>query len=322
MKVGLLGAGGCFALNFAKHLKSAGIEHFGIGRSPVKAPAFWQVHPDFRYQQAHLVSQLPQILRALDIERPDVIVNFAAQGEGAASFADNAPDFFQTNCVALSRLVCELRKRDWLQMFVQIGSSEVYGSVDHPALESDPCWPGSPYGLSKAAFDQYLMLMWKTWKFPAVVVRPSNCYVEGQQLHRIIPKTLIAAMAGRPLELHGGGKAEKSYLYAGDLSRALMQILKHRPLGEIFNVGPDEPVTIKHVVEACCTVVGADFDKIVKVVPDRTGQDSRYWLDSTKIKNLGWKEGCGLFNGLQLMYLWVKNHPELLTEDSTYRHRV
>jgi len=321
MKVGILGGCSCFALNFAKELAKAGIDHFGIGRSH-KDAAFWPIYHDYRYTKAHLVTEMPIVLKVLDIERPDVIVNFAAQGEGAASFADNAPDFFQTNCVALSRLVCELRKRTWMRHFIQIGSSEVYGSVDHPAKESDPCWPGSPYGLSKAAFDQYLMLMWKTWKFPATVVRPSNAYVEGQQLHRIIPKTLIAAMSGRPLELHGGGKAEKSYIYAGDLSRALLKIMDAEAFGEIFNVGPDEPVTIRHVVEACCVTVGVEPEKIVKVVPDRTGQDSRYWLDCNKIKNLGWRQTTGLFAGLQLMYLWVKNHPELLTTDTAYRHRI
>ena len=198
MKVGILGGGGCFALNFAKYLHNQGIDHFGIGRSQPKPEPFWQVYHDYRYYQGHLVTQLPYVLNVLDVEQPDVIVNYAAQGEGAASFGDNAPDFFETNCVALTRLVCELRKRTYVRKFVQIGSSEVYGSPDHPAHESDLLNPTSPYSVSKAAFDLTLQSFWRTAKFPSIVVRPSNCYVEGQQLHRIIPKALLCALTRQP----------------------------------------------------------------------------------------------------------------------------
>jgi dTDP-glucose 4,6-dehydratase len=71
----------------------------------------WPVEHHYRYHQLHVVDQLPAVMAVLDTEKPDVIVNFAAQGEGAASFADNAPDFFRTNTWGLSRLVLELQKQ-------------------------------------------------------------------------------------------------------------------------------------------------------------------------------------------------------------------
>jgi dTDP-glucose 4,6-dehydratase len=322
VKVGILGAGGCFALAFARHLDSLGIEHFGIGRSKPKASPFWLAPPGYRYHALHLVTSLPATMAVLDTERPDIIVNFAAQGEGAASFGENAPDFFTTNCTGLVRLVLELTKRSYLRRFVQISSSEVYGSEQNGAKETDPLWPTSPYGASKAAFDHYLQVMWRTQKFPMNIVRPSNAFVEGQQLHRVIPRAIICALTGKKLELHGGGKSEKSYLHASDLSRAVLKVVEGAPYGTVYNVGPDLPISISYLVSRVAEHCGVSFDDLVTDVPDRLGQDSRYWLDCTAAKALGWKQEVTLEAGLQLMMRWIKQYPELLGYDTVYRHRT
>ncbi len=320
MKIAILGGGGCFALNFAKYLDSIGIEHFGIGRSK-KDQAFWQVKHYYRYWTLHLVDQLPAIMAVLDTERPNVIVQFAAQGEGAASFGENAPDFFTTNAVALSKFVLELRNRSYLRRFVQIGSSEVYGSPSAPAKETDLLNPTSPYSISKAAFDLYLESMWRTAKFPMNIVRPSNCYTEGQQLYRVIPKTIICALNGEKLPLHGGGVAQKSYLHSTDLSKAIWKVITDAPFGTIYNVGPDEPISIRDLVEKVAIACGKSFADVVTEVPDRVGQDAKYHLDMNRIKALGWTQEIGLEEGLKGMVAWIRQHPETLGMETTYRHR-
>lgn len=321
MKVGILGGGGCFALNFARHLEKSGIDCFGIGRSGPKPSPFWITPSWYRYHALHLVRQLDATLSVLDTERPDVIVQFAAQGEGAASFGDNAPDFFTTNTVALTRLVLELRQRSYLRRFVQIGSSEVYGSPESPAKETDPLRPTSPYSISKAAFDQYLDSMWRTAKFPMNIIRPSNCYTEGQQLYRVIPKAIICALTGQKLQLHGGGKALKSYLHASDLSKAILAVIQDAPFGTTYNVGPDEPIAIRDVVSHVARACGIEFETLATDVADRVGQDSKYHLDSSAIKSFGWRQEICLEHGIDAMVQWVRAYPELLTMDATYRHR-
>ena len=320
MKIAILGISGCFAQSLARTIP-AEIELLGIGRSPPKASAFWNVPARMRYEQLDIVRQLPALMSLLDNERLAVVVQYAAQGEGAASFGDNAPDFFETNTTALVRLVCELRKRAYLKRFVHIGSSEVYGSPDAAAEEDDLLMPGSPYAVSKAAFDQYLEIMWRTAQFPAYIIRPSNCYVPGQQLHRIIPHAIICALRGRKIALHGGGRAEKSYLHADDLSRAIVTVIERGAPGGIWNVGPDECIAIRTLVGLVADALGVEFDALVQDAPDRTGQDARYWLDCTRIKNLGWRPAIALEAGIEQMIAWVRAHPELLTMDATFRHR-
>ena len=311
MKVGILGGGNVYALNLASHLHDLGIEHFGIGRSPAKPEAFWVNH-HYRYYQAHLVSQLPAYLAWLDTERPDVIVNFAAQGEGQGSFGDKADLFYMTNTVALVRLVEGLRHRKYLKRFIQIGTSELYGSVEAPSKETDALVPSSPYAVSKAAFDQHLAIMHRVHGFPCNVVRPSNAYCRGQQLHRIIPKAIICALSGTKLPLQGGGRAEKSYIHASDLSRAIMLVAEKAPFGEVYNCGPAMPTAIRCVADMCADACGVTFDALVDIVGDRVGQDGRYWLDSSKLHALGWTPRVPLADGIRGMVEWIKAHPEIL----------
>ena len=322
MKVCILGGGGCFALNFARLCEERKIEHFGIGRSN-RLPPFWVVDHDYRYSTIHLVEEYPILLRTLEQEKPDVIVNFAAQGEGAASFFQNAPDFFRTNTYGLSRLVVGLLDKKWLKRFIHIGSSEVYGSVEKPSKETDLLNPSSPYAISKAAFDQYLQTMWKLYAFPINIVRPSNCYTPGQQLHRVIPRTILCALSGKKLKLEGGGKARKSYLHATDLSKAILDVLDKGTLGKIYNVGPISPISIRALVEHIAEKCGVPFEALAEDAPDRVGQDAQYHLDSTEIaRDCFWTPTINLSRGLDTMVEWVKKYPELLTYETTYRHRI
>lgn len=317
MKIGILGGGNCYALNLANLCDSEHIDVFGIGRSPEKPPAMWQVFQGYRYYQAHLVTQLEAVLSILDTERPDVIVNFAAQGEGQGSFGDKAHLFYQTNCTALVKLADELSKRKWLKRFIQIGTSELYGSVEQPSKETDTMKPSSPYAISKAAFDQHLMVMHRISGFPCDVIRPSNAYTPGQQLHRVIPKCIIAALTGNKFPLQGGGRAKKTYIHATDLSRAILAILPSEP-GQIYNCGESYPTQIFDVVAFCCAACGLNFKDFVEIVDDRVGQDGQYWLDSSKLRALGWSPIIELEEGIQGMVDWIQRYPEILSMSTDF----
>lgn len=310
MKVGILGGGNCHALALARHLHAEGIDCFGIGRSAPKAAPLWLAPAGYRYHVAHLGRDLVTTLGLLDSERPDVVVNFAAQGEGAASWGVNAWLFYQTNAVVMARLAEELVARKWLQLFVHIGTSELYGSVDHPATETDALQPGSPYAISKAAFDQHLLLMSRSG-FPCVVVRPSNCYVEGQQLHRVVPRAAIAAVHGGTLPLSGGGVARKSYLHSDDLARAIWRVAQCYRVGQVFNVGPEQPISIRELVQEVADRAGVDLKDLVEEAPARPFEDGCYWLDSSKVRALGWEPQVELWSGVERMLSWAQQYPEL-----------
>ena len=319
----MLGAGSCFAMNLATHLVGRGDQAFAISRSPMRGPAFTlglENEPNFQYEQCHLVNQLDKVIWRLDQFSPDVIVNFAALCEVGESW-NHALDYYRTNVLALVELCDELAKRSWFKRFVQVGSSEVYGSVAEPASESFRIAPSSPYAASKAAFDFHLAAIARHQAFPGLICMPSNGYCEGQTLNRIIPKTIICALNGTKLKLQGGGAARKSYLHADDISRAIMLVADKGKIGETYNCGPKEPISIRSLVGQVAALLGKRVDEVAEIAPERTGQDSQYWLNSDKIAALGWEKKVALNDGLDRMISWVKAHPELLTMDAEYRHR-
>jgi dTDP-glucose 4,6-dehydratase len=309
----ILGGGGSFGIHTAFWL----LDHaeprkvIGIGRNPLRPEPFSlgiEKHKNYAYHAFHVTYELDLLLELLDREKPQVIVNYAAQGEGAVSWK-HSWRFFETNAMGLARLAEELMKRDWLERFIQIGTSEMYGSVEHAATEDEPIKPSSPYAASKVAFDLYLVSVHRFLKFPMNIIRPSNAYCPGQLLHRVVPKAMLCGLTGRKLPLHGGGRAEKSYIHARDLGRAIQLVAEKAPLGTIYNAGPPQPISIRSLVAKCAEALGMSFDQLCEVTADRLGQDSRYWLDSSAIKrDVGWEPQIGLEEGLAEMVAWGRKY--------------
>lgn len=309
MRFAILGPS-CFGINLALYLQSMGHEVFGIGRSK-RRPECFNLGLKWEYHQHHITYEPEPVIHLLRQKKPDFIINFAAQGESAASFGEDSWRYYETNCLGLSRLVARLES-----VFIQIGSSEVYGPTTDPAKEDQAITPTSPYSISKGAFDLHLQSL-RQKIVPWNIIRPSNAYCAGQQLHRIIPKALLLGVTGGRLQLQGGGKAKKSYIDALDLSRAILLICVKGKRGEIYNVGPADPVSIREVVEIAANYAGRAFDDFIENTPARFGEDRQYWINSEKIRALGWTPESSLKAGIGRVYEWIKQYKDDLSRFPT-----
>jgi dTDP-glucose 4,6-dehydratase len=319
----ILGGNGVFGVHAAKYL----LDHADpqrvicVGRNPEKPDAFTldlgRGDPRYAYHQIHVVYEQDRLFELFDKVRPEVIVNFAAQGEGAASWS-KFWRFYETNTTALAKMTEELLHRDYLQRWIQIGTSELYGSCDFPAKEDTPIKPTSPYAASKAAGDLHLLAISNVLKFPMNIIRPSNAYAPGQLLHRVIPKAVLCGLTGRKLPLQGGGRARKSYIHARDLGRAIHLVAEKAPLGTVYNAGPKDPISIRDLVAAVAAQLNMPFEQLCEVTPDRLGQDSQYWLDSSAIRrDVGWEPQISLEEGLREMVEWGRKYLAELRETTT-----
>ena len=316
----VLGGGGSFGIHTSQYLLDQPDTErvVAIGRNaPKPAPFTLGVgdgDPRYAYHAYHVTHELDLLLELLDREKPEVIVNYAAQGEGAVSWK-HSWRFFETNSMALARLCEELMARDWLERFIQIGTSELYGSVETPATEDTPIKPSSPYAASKVAFDLHLVAISNVLDFPMNIIRPSNAYCPGQLLHRVVPKAVFCGLTGQKLPLHGGGHVEKSYIHARDLACAIHLVATKAPLGTIYNAGPDNPISIRALMEATADALAMPFDELCEVVADRPGQDARYWLDSSAIaRDVGWRAEIDLAEGLGEMVDWGRQYLDQLRD--------
>ena len=317
MKYAILGAGGCFGINTANYLLDHGHEVLGIGRARMRGPAFdlgVTERKGFKYRVLHLTRNFNEMMDLLAVERPEVIVNYCALSDVALSWEYPAA-YYETNLMTQARLVDALSKADWLKRFIHIGTSELYGPVTEPALEDDPLNPTSPYAVSKMAFDLHLNAMHRVKGFPMNILRPSNCYCPGQLLYRVIPKAVVCGLTGRKMPLQGGGRAEKSYMHAADLSRGIQMVAEGAPLGETYNLGPERWTSIRALIQLAAAAVGVNFYDLVEETPGRIGEDSRYAVNSDRIlSDIGWRPQITLGDGLFEMAEWGRRHIDQLRD--------
>lgn len=319
----ILGGNGTLGSQYIRHLLQTDPDVFVVcvGRSPEKAPAYslYRGIDDARvvYHQIHIAHETARLLELIESVRPSVIVNFAAQAESSASWKSSW-QFFETNNVALAKIIEPLVGAPWLERWIHISSSEIYGATATPATEESPLGPVTPYSASKAAADLYLSSVAKVMNFPVVILRPSGVYGPGQGVYRVIPKAVLYAFTGQRLPLEGGGTTEKCLLHTDDLSRAVSLAVERAEIGAIYNVGPLQGVTIKTIIELIAERTRVPFGQLVTPAPNRPGQDTKYLLDSSKLmRELGWRPTVDMAQGIDTMIAWVKEHLEFLKQQPT-----
>jgi len=314
--------------SFIDFLLRQGIRVIGVSRSPeahrVFLPYRWSgKHSQFSFHQCDLNRDLDGLMAIVNAEKPEYVVNFAAQSMVGESWKH--PDhWFMTNVVSTVRLHERLRHCDFMRKYVHVTTPEVYGSTDGFIREDAPFNPSTPYAVSRAAADMSLRTYFEAYRFPVVFTRAANVYGPGQQLYRIIPRTILFILLGRKLQLHGGGVSRRAFIHMGDVSDATWRIAREAPAGETYHISTNEIVTVRELVERICRMLGARFGDSVEIVGERLGKDAAYMLDSTKLrKALGWQARISLEAGLGQCIDWVKtNLDELKRQPFDYVHKA
>ena len=276
----------------------------------------------FSFHKFDLNTDNEALLSFLDVERPEYVINFAAQSEVGPSW-EFPEHWFETNCVALAKLVNHLRKQSYLERYLHVSSPEAYGSCVGVVKEEAPLNPSTPYAASKAAADFLLNSYAKTYGFPLVTVRATNVYGARQQLFKIMMRSVINIRKGRVIQLHGGGAAVKSYIHIHDVSRGELAILtKGRP-GGIYHLSPDSGVAVRDVVRIIAEAMGKRFEDVTETVADRPGQDAAYVIDSTKARTeLDWAPQISLEEGIGEVIAWIESNWEVIRGiPADYVHR-
>jgi dTDP-glucose 4,6-dehydratase len=307
----VLGANSFSGATFCDFLATEGYDVLATSRSaqPPDAllPYKWQARSGtVRFQIIDLNKDLDTLDRLLYSERPSHVVNFAAQSMVGESWV-NPDHWMMTNIVSTVRLHERLRHLDFLERYVHITTPEVYGSTDGWVKENQPFNPSTPYAVSRAAADLSLRTYFSQYGFPVVSTRAANVYGPGQQLYRIIPRTIVAALGGQKLRLDGGGKSTRVFIHMRDVSDATLKVALYGGLGECYHISGTEVVSIRKLVELILEKLGKEFDSCVEIGPERPGKDSAYTLDSSKLRaELAWSDIVPLTKGIDETIAWAE----------------
>ena len=324
----VLGSNSFSGATFVDFLAKAGHDVIATSRSPEPADAFlpykWAHNPGaVQFHVVDLNHHLDELDAIMRRERPSHVVNFAAQSMVGESW--KYPDhWMMTNVVSTVRLHERLRGHDFLERYVHVTTPEVYGSTEGWVKEDAPFNPSTPYAVSRAAGDMSLRTYFAQYGFPVVFTRAANVYGPGQQLYRIIPRTILSAMAGRKLQLQGGGKSIRSFIDMTDVSDATLRIATDGQVGQTYHISTDRMVSIRELVEMILARLGRDFDASVEMAPERPGKDTAYMLDSSKLRSeLGWSDKVSLEQGIDDTVAWARRfQDQLMAIPWDYQHKA
>jgi dTDP-glucose 4,6-dehydratase len=197
--------------------------------------------------------------------------------------------------------------------FVHVSTDEVYGSLgaDGHFHEDTPYRPSSPYSASKAASDHLAQAWHRTYGLPVIVSNCSNNYGPRQFPEKLIPLTIVKALAGEALPVYGDGSNVRDWLHVEDHAAGLIALLERGRPGERYNFGGESECTNLAVVEHICATLdrlmpaGTPRRKLITFVTDRPGHDQRYAIDASKARReLDWKPRRHFEAGLAQTVQW------------------
>jgi dTDP-glucose 4,6-dehydratase len=327
-RIAILGSNSFAGATFLTRAIEDGYEVIGINRSPEGSDIFLPyknlvLKNNYNFFKADINKDFNEIVNVLDDFKPEIIVDFAGQGMVAQSW-ENPHQWYNTNITSKVKLHKYLSDCDYLKRFIRISTPEVYGSQDELLKETRSYNPSTPYAVSHSAQDMSLNAFYNNYNFPVIFTRYANFYGPGQQLYRIIPRTIIYALTGKKLQLHGGGSSIRAFIHCNDVADGIMKSINKGKIGEIYHFSPSKFYSIKNVVETVCEELNFSFSKLVEVSDDRQGKDKAYLMNSEKARNeLDWNDNISLKEGINDTIIWIKkNLKEISNLPLNYKHKI
>jgi dTDP-glucose 4,6-dehydratase len=256
------------------------------------------------------ICDVPRIEEIVVAERPDAIVNFAAETHVDRSIND--PSLFLKTNVLGTQVLLETARRQGIARYIQISTDEVYGSLgpEGKFSESSSLRPNSPYAASKTSGDLLVRAWFKTYGVPAIVTRCSNNYGPYQFPEKLIPFFITLLRENTPVPVYGDGMNVRDWIHVDDHSRAIEAVLLRGKPGEVYNIGGGNERTNIEITKMLFSFVGKP-ESLMKFVPDRPGHDRRYAIDDSKIRReLGVAPQVPFEEGLRETVRWYLENEE------------
>lgn len=262
--------------------------------------------PNFKFIRGDIADR-DTVNRVFEEERPDVVVNFAAESHVDRSIED--PGIFLMTNVMGTQVLLDACRKFGVERYHQVSTDEVYGDLplDRPDLfftEKTPLHTSSPYSASKASADLLCNAYQRTYGLPITISRCSNNYGPYQFPEKLIPLMIANALADKALPVYGEGLNVRDWLYVEDHCAAIDLILQKGKVGQVYNIGGHNEMRNIDIVKLICGALDKP-ESLIAYVTDRKGHDMRYAIDPSFIHSeLGWLPETKFENGIQKTIRW------------------
>lgn len=266
-------------------------------------------NPRYKFYKAD-IGDYGAMLNILKKHHIDCVVNFAAESDNNKAI-HSPTDFAKTNALGTAILLEAAKQYGKLKRFHHISTCEVFGQLPLKSkskfLEISPYNPRTPYNASKASGDLIAKSYHHTFGLPITINYCCNNYGSHQFPEKVIPVFTLKALKNESLPVFKSSSNKREWIHVSDHCRAIDLILQKGVIGEAYNIGTGLEKTVTNIADDILKILKKP-KTLVKIVPDRPGHDSRYLLDSSKIKKLGWKPKIEWQSGLTEAINWYKNN--------------
>jgi UDP-glucose 4-epimerase len=196
--------------------------------------------------------------------------------------------------------VLEAARRHGVKRLVYVASSSCYGiPINYPTPETAPPDPRYPYALTKYLGEQLVLHWAKVYALPAVSLRFFNVYGPRARTSgtygAVFGVFLAQLLAGKPLTIVGDGEQTRDFTFVSDVIEALVVAAESDKVGEVYNVGSGNPVSVNELVRQLGSPPTVS-------IPKRPGEPDCTWADIGKIiSELGWKPRVAFSDGVRIM---------------------
>jgi UDP-glucose 4-epimerase len=264
MRILITGGAGFIGSHLAESLLAAGHEVFvldDLSTGCIDNIAHFKSHERFHYT---IDSVFNEPLVAELVDRAAVVFHLAA-AVGVKLIVQEPVHTIETNVHGTEVILRHAAKKKKLVFIAS--TSEVYGkSTDVPFRETADLVLGATtrhrwaYACSKA-LDEFLALAhWKERQLPVIIARFFNTVGPRQtgQYGMVVPTFVRQALAGEAITVFGDGSQSRSFTYVGDVVDALQKLMvEPRAVGEVFNIGNIEEVTILELARRVKAITGS-----------------------------------------------------------------
>lgn len=268
--------------------------------------------PKFKFIRGDIADR-KAVYEIFETEKPDVVVNFAAESHVDRSI-ENPAVFLETNVMGTQVLLDACREYG-VERYHQVSTDEVYGDLplDQPDLfftEKTPLHTSSPYSACKASADLLCNAYQRTFGLPITISRCSNNYGPYQFPEKLIPLMIANALADKPLPVYGEGLNVRDWLYVDDHCAAINLILERGEVGQVYNIGGHNEMKNIDIVKLILKILDKP-ESLITYVTDRKGHDMRYAIDPAFIhEKLGWLPSVRFDDGIEKTIRWyLDNKP-------------
>jgi nucleoside-diphosphate-sugar epimerase len=313
MRILVTGAAGFVGSHLSEALVTAGHDVIGLDAfvdyypRPIKESNLALLRSDPRFTFHELDLRYDDLGPAVD--GVEVVIHEAAMAGLPRSFTDFR-SYMDCNLLGTQRLLEAARTAN-VRRFIHISTSSVYG-LEAVGDETRPTRPISPYGVTKLAAEYLVLAFVETFGLPATILRYFSIFGPRHRPDMAYHIFTEALLDGRPIVVFGDGEQTRSNTFVTDAVSGTMAALDGAAVGEIYNIGGGESITVNESIRVLADALGMEPDIRHEAV--RLGDQRHTAADTAKARaGFGYVPTVGPVEGLRAQAAWQRSARDVST---------